>query len=130
MSHCAGPRLPGVPQIFSTPSALRGLALPDTACTSKPPKPSLFCNVTAPGPQPAPGSRPLHRPLTLIYFSITFNCFLLVEALTCDACKSDPNPPYGTLVFHFQMHSPWNNDCGITQFELCCWGLYYIMLSN
>lgn len=69
-------------------------------------------------------------PGALIYFGITFNCFLLVEALTCDACKSDPNPPYGALVFHFQMHSPWNNDCGITQFEFCCWGLYYIMLSN
>lgn len=122
MSHCAGPCLPGVPQIFSAPSTLQGLALPDTAHTSllKHHHSAVSC----------PGLLALHRPLTLIYFSIMFNCFLLVEALTCDACKSDPNPPYGTLVFHFQMHSPWNNDCGITQFELCCWGLYYIMLSN
>ena len=66
----------------------------------------------------------------LIYFSITFNCFLLAEALTCNACKYNLHPPYGTLVFHFQMQSSWNNDCGITQFEFCCWGLYYIMLSN
>lgn len=78
-----------------------------------------------------PSSWPPHStPSALIYFGIMFNCFLLVEALTCEACKSDPKPPYGALVFHFQMRSPCNNDGGITQFEFCCRGLYYIMLSN
>lgn len=122
MRQGAGPSLPGAPQIRSPGGELRG-------------PPSLLNAAISRGPRlgaaAGPGLPALHSTLgALIYFGITFNCFLLVEALTCDACKSDPNPPYGALVFHFQMHSPWNNDCGITQFEFCCWGLYYIMLSN
>lgn len=97
------------------------------AATSRCPRPR---GVGGGGRRPR-GSWPPHStPGALIYFGIMFNCFLLVEALTCEACKSDPKPPYGALVFHFQMHSPCNNDGGITQFEFCCRGLYYIMLSN
>lgn len=70
MSHCAGPRLPGVPQIFSTPSALRGLALPDAA---RPVEASSHCRFPvsqlqgrslpqAPGPAP-----PTHTDLFQYY---------------------------------------------------------------
>lgn len=68
MSHCAGPRLPGVPQIFSTPSALQGLALPDTAHTNLKHRHSAVSQLQgrrlpqAPGPTP-----PTHTDLFQYY---------------------------------------------------------------
>lgn len=59
MSHCAGSRLPGVPQISSTPSALRGLALPDTAHTSlRPNRHSAMSQLQGRSPPQAPGPTP------------------------------------------------------------------------